>query len=182
MLSHLIKGFPHQVDVSSIAVFGHSLGGAAAAAAMLTDSRIKGGLNFDGEIHGPVVADGLARPFALVSSAANKGSPALENWNPFWDHLNDTRVELTISNTTHASFLDIPLLLTIFPLPSELRPKIEAVFGAVDGRQMEKIVDGILTAVFDVLFRGSVAPLCDLKRKFQEVSIVRSSLPQSCSA
>ncbi|OAR02783.1 hypothetical protein LLEC1_04076, partial [Akanthomyces lecanii] len=125
MLGHLTKGFPHHVDVSSIA-----------------------------------------------------GTTGLENWNPFWAHLNDTRVELTISNTTHVSFLDIPLLLTAYPLPSELRPKMEAAFGTVDGRHMGEIVEGILTAFFDVLFRGWVARLCDLKRKFQEVIIVRSSLPQ----
>lgn len=182
MLRHLMKGFPHRVNVSSVAVFGHSLGGAAAATAMLTDSRIKGGLNFDGEIYGPVTSDGLAKPFALVSSAANNGSPGLENWNPFWANLNDTRVELTISNTTHISFLDIPFLLTTYALPSELGPKIEAEFGAVEGKHMQEIVDGILTAFFEVVFRGWAVPLCDLKRKFREVSVVRSSLLQSCSA
>ena len=41
--------------MSSVAMFGHSLGGATAAAAMLEDQRITAGVNLDGSLVGPVV-------------------------------------------------------------------------------------------------------------------------------
>jgi len=51
-------------------MFGHSLGGATAAAAMLDDQRIKAGVNLDGTLFGPVVNAGLDRPFMLVGADA----------------------------------------------------------------------------------------------------------------
>ena len=51
-------------------MFGHSLGGATAAAAMLEDQRIKAGVNLDGTLFGPVVNAGLDRPFMLVAAQA----------------------------------------------------------------------------------------------------------------
>ncbi|KAJ6783099.1 hypothetical protein PWT90_05921 [Aphanocladium album] len=180
--NHIIEGFPHAIDSTKIAVFGHSLGGAAAAALMLENTHIKGGLDFDGEIYGPVVNKGLAAPFVLVSSMVNNGTAGLENWGPFWDHLRDTKLQFSIFNTTHLSFLDIPLLLTVFPLPDTLKPMVEAVFGTIDGDLMELTINGILTAYFDLLFRSCVKPLCGLARRFADISVDKSSLSQSsCS-
>ncbi|TQW00317.1 PAF acetylhydrolase family protein [Cordyceps javanica] len=180
MMNQLTKGFPHRIDLANIAVFGHSLGGAAAAATMLSDNRIKGGLDIDGEIFGPVITEGLSKPFMLVSSEANNGSTSLENWNPFWKNLRNTKVEASIFNTTHISFLDIPLLLTVFPLSKEQKTMVEAAFGTIEGSRIQEVTLGVLTAYFDELFRGRKTPLCNLGRKFHEVSIVRSSLSQSC--
>ena len=47
-------------------MFGHSLGGATAAAAMLADPRIRAGVDMDGTILGKVAKQGVARPFLVA--------------------------------------------------------------------------------------------------------------------
>src|SRR6476661_3123614 len=64
----LPPGLRGALRMSSVAMFGHSLGGATAAAAMLEDQRITAGVDLDGTLVGPVVDAGLDRPFLLVSS------------------------------------------------------------------------------------------------------------------
>lgn len=178
-MASLEEGFPHMLDLSKIAVFGHSLGGATAAVAMLTDSRIKAGLDFDGSIYGPVINQGLSNPFILLSTNASRSEGSLASWDPFYSNLRSTKVDLDIANTTHLSFLDVPFLLTVYPLPENLKPAIESGFGKINGRQMQIIVDSVLTTFFDAVFRGWMAPLCFLARRFRELSVVRESLPHS---
>jgi len=43
---------PRPMNVTSVAAFGHSLGGASVAEAMLHDTRIKGGIDLDGVLFG----------------------------------------------------------------------------------------------------------------------------------
>ncbi|WP_020645887.1 hypothetical protein [Amycolatopsis balhimycina] len=47
-------------------MFGWSIGGATAAAVMHGDPRVAAGVDMDGTFHGPVVTDGLDRPFLLL--------------------------------------------------------------------------------------------------------------------
>ena len=67
VISRLIPGSSQGLNVSKVAMFGHSLGGAATAAAMLNDSRIAGGVSMDGALFGPVVQEGLDRPLMLMA-------------------------------------------------------------------------------------------------------------------
>ena len=60
---NLPAGLRGAMRMSSLGMFGHSLGGATAAAAMLEDQRIAAGVNLDGSLVGPVVDAGLDRPF-----------------------------------------------------------------------------------------------------------------------
>jgi hypothetical protein len=50
---------------------GHSIGGAAATAAMLADSRIRVGLDMDGATCAPIPDDGLSRPFSFLGKQSN---------------------------------------------------------------------------------------------------------------
>jgi acetyl esterase/lipase len=59
------------IDPARIAMAGHSIGGAAAIAAMLADSRIQAGLDMDGSTIAPIPDEGLSRPFLLLGKAAN---------------------------------------------------------------------------------------------------------------
>jgi predicted esterase len=42
---------PYDYDVSRVAAYGHSMGGAALANAMITDERFAGVINMDGWYH-----------------------------------------------------------------------------------------------------------------------------------
>ncbi|MFF4674537.1 hypothetical protein ACFY1C_32730 [Streptomyces sp. NPDC001279] len=52
-------------------MFGHPLGNATAASAMAAGTPITAGANLDGSLFGPVVANGLRKPFLLMSEDAD---------------------------------------------------------------------------------------------------------------
>jgi hypothetical protein len=55
-----------RLDLSRVGGFGHSLGGAAMAGAMLADRRLRAGADLDGRLFGPVIRRGLNRPFGIA--------------------------------------------------------------------------------------------------------------------
>jgi len=83
LLTHLLtlsrtKGAPfyRQIDAAQVGVFGHSLGGRAAAAACLLDGRIRACLNEDG-----TADDGVHhRPYWPIGDHAISGSFAMLDW------------------------------------------------------------------------------------------------------
>jgi predicted dienelactone hydrolase len=98
VIHHLIPGRGCAPDPNSVAMFGHSLGGATAAAAMVNETRIKGGLNLDGAILNcsDVLELGLDRPFLLFGHQNNTrfyngtteaADYSAETWSDFWSVL-----------------------------------------------------------------------------------------------
>ena len=79
---------PRPVSVTSVVAFGHSLGGASVAEAMLHDSRIKGGINLDGRLFDSLemVNTTLSRPFIQFASEASINRSSLP-WDQEWQHL-----------------------------------------------------------------------------------------------
>ena len=57
-----------RLDLQRIGVFGHSLGGAAAAGAARLDERIDAAINLDGGMFGAVSTEGSRVPFLLVNA------------------------------------------------------------------------------------------------------------------
>ena len=60
--------FNGRLDVTRIGVFGHALGGAAAAEVCSRDTRAKAGLDIDGWLFGDVRKVGLKQPFMFIMS------------------------------------------------------------------------------------------------------------------
>lgn len=101
---------------------GHSFGGAAAAAAMLNDTRIVGGVNLDGMMFGPVLNAGIGRPgipqsFLLWGSEGHNSSVE-ESWARFletvrrWDPEQWVR-ELSLKGSTHGTFWDAGVIADV---------------------------------------------------------------------
>src|SRR4051794_36339741 len=61
-----------RLDLARVGGFGHSLGGAARAGAMLAARRLRAGAAFAARLFGPVIRRGLTRPFAI---AVGEGPP-----------------------------------------------------------------------------------------------------------
>ena len=101
----LPAGLRGSMRLSRVGMFGHSLGGATAAAAMLEDRRIKAGVNLDGTLFGPVVDAGLDRPFMLVASEGHSRDRD-ESWAKFWANLRGWRLNLQLTGSAHDSFTD----------------------------------------------------------------------------
>ena len=101
------------IDPSRIAMAGHSIGGAAAIAAMLADSRIRAGLDMDGSTHAPIPDEGLSRPFLFLGKQSNytPGSGGnVTTWERDWKLLTGWKRWLLVAGAVHASFTDLGLL------------------------------------------------------------------------
>ncbi|THC94917.1 hypothetical protein EYZ11_005600 [Aspergillus tanneri] len=62
--------FRRYLNLNRVAAIGHSFGGATAAQVTQNDTRFAGGLNFDGNLYGPVVKTGLNKPFINFGAEA----------------------------------------------------------------------------------------------------------------
>jgi hypothetical protein len=115
------------IDPSRMAMAGHSLGGAAAIAAMLADSRIRAGIDMDGSTDAPISDRGLSRPFLFLGkqSSYTPGSGgavtpgtrdwkllrgAVITWERDWELLTGWKRWLVVAGAVHASFTDLALL------------------------------------------------------------------------
>jgi Platelet-activating factor acetylhydrolase, isoform II len=114
------------IDLSRIAMAGHSAGGAAAIATMLADSRIRAGIDMDGSTAAPIPDEGLARPFLFLGkqSSYTPGSRgavttlrdwkllrgAVTTWERDWELLTGWKRWLVVAGAVHASFTDLALL------------------------------------------------------------------------
>ena len=68
--------FAGRLDLESIGVFGHSLGGATAAQFCHDDPRCKAGADLDGALYGngKVIQEGLRQPFLFILSDHGEAS------------------------------------------------------------------------------------------------------------
>jgi dienelactone hydrolase len=115
------------IDPSRMAMAGHSLGGAAAIAAMLADPRIRAGIDMDGATCTPIPDHGLSRPFLFLGKQSNytpgSGSAApagtrawkllrgaVSTWERDWELLTGWKRWLVVAGAVHASFTDLALL------------------------------------------------------------------------
>ncbi|WP_283135856.1 alpha/beta hydrolase family protein [Rhizohabitans arisaemae] len=152
-------GLRGALDLSRAGMFGHSLGGATAAAAMHADPRVKAGANLDGSVFGPVLRDGLNRPFLQVGSSEHRRDND-PSWAALWPRLRDWRLELRLDGSGHNSFTDMQVLLRQHPLGTPAA-QIDEMIGTIDGPRSMVIQRRYLRAFFDRHLRGRPAPLLD---------------------
>jgi dienelactone hydrolase len=143
------------IDPSRIAMAGHSIGGAAAIAAMLADSRIRAGIDMDGTIPVPIPDHGLSRPFMLLGKQANytPGSEgAVTTWERAWNLITGWKRWLLVAGAVHASFTDLGLLA------DQLGIDIDA---SISGARSLDITRVYVRAFFDQHLRGRPQALLD---------------------
>lgn len=123
---------PGKLQLDRVALIGHSLGGATAAQAMLNDTRFAGGINFDGNLHGSVIQQGLDRPF-INFGQASLADPGYETWNQTWPHLHDFKLQLQLKDSLHLTFSDLPVMLDSAPSARALRNATATTLGSLPG-------------------------------------------------
>ncbi|TPX07080.1 uncharacterized protein E0L32_010975 [Thyridium curvatum] len=156
-LKHTVaRKFPGQIACDKVLAFGHSLGGASSAAAMLSDKRILGGTNLDGKLIEPVLSKGLDRPFFLLGRPNHRQEET--TWVTFWDKLRGPKVEEEVLGATHGSFTDYPLLVNVLNIPEAYRPAIEAQFGTVKD---VNLVTKTVANFFEFVLSGKAKPLLE---------------------
>ena len=154
----------HALDLSKVALAGHSFGGAAAAEAMRLDPGVRAGINLDGAMHGQVVETGLDRPFLQF------GFDGHVEQDPTWTSFRTRSPQTTtleIAGAAHMNFTDVPALFA-FRAPDEPREFLQ--IGAIDPRRSTKIQTAYVRAFLDHHLRNEPTPLLDgPSRRYPEV-------------
>jgi pimeloyl-ACP methyl ester carboxylesterase len=121
-------------------IFGHSLGGATAAAATLSDQRLNGAVNLDGSFFRDVLIKGAAKPL-MIMSHDGKNLTTDDSWAAVWNATQKvTKVAITIGDTAHGSYSDLPLIADALGLPAEMRRQLDPFVGALPGTYVRDVV------------------------------------------
>jgi hypothetical protein len=143
------------IDPSRMAMAGHSVGGAAAIAAMLADSRVRAGLDMDGSTHAQIPDHGLSRPFLFLGKQSNYtpgDEGAVTTWERDWELLTGWKRWLLVAGATHASFTDLALLADQTGID---------IGAALSGARSLDITRAYVRAFFDQHLRGRPQALLD---------------------
>ncbi|MFF6972492.1 lipase [Streptomyces sp. SID5473] len=166
----LPAGLREALDLRRIGMIGHSLGGAATAAAMHTDGRIAAGASLDGGAAGPVVDAGLDRPFLVVDTYGKGGMETNPALRTFWSKLRGWRRRLTVAGAAHQSFGDEALILPqVAPLLGMDRATLEGEVGTIPTHRAQAFQRAYPRAFFDLHLRGRGRLLDGPSRDFPEV-------------
>jgi pimeloyl-ACP methyl ester carboxylesterase len=148
----LLPAFPRR-RAPKAAVIGHSLGGAAAAAAMLAMPSLHSGLNLDGSMFGRVLTTGLDRPFMLVGHA-NKTQATDPSWAAVWPQLRAWKREFEVTKAAHYSFSDLPAVVAALGLQDVLPVEVGDVLGRIEGERMAGLTVRYVCAFLDRTLKG----------------------------
>ena len=163
------------IDASRMAMAGQSIGGAAAIAAMLADSRVRAGIDMDGATHARIPDHGLSRPFLFLgkqssytpgSGAATlatrsreaklrlkkSGGATAMTWERDWRFLTGWKRWLLVAGAIHASFTDLVLLADQVGIDTGT---------ALPGARSLDITRAYVRAFFDQHLGGTPQPLLD---------------------
>ncbi|MFD8724809.1 alpha/beta hydrolase family protein [Streptomyces sp. NPDC059629] len=142
----------HHIDKHEIGMAGHSIGGAATAATMIADPRVRAGVNMDGAFHPAPMPGQINRPFLMLGAAANHPAGGHDtSWGQAWAALGGYKKWLTVAGADHTSFTDLDLLLKEAGFPT---PPLSPERGVVITREY-------VTAFLDQTLKGIHSPLLD---------------------
>lgn len=163
-------GYGRAIKESALktAIFGHSLGGAAAAAAVMAIPSIRGGVNLDGTMFGSVVNTGLKQPFMLMGHD-NKTQETDPSWKAIWPKLTGWKREFEVKKAAHYGFSDLPLVVKVLGLQEQLPQEVNQVLGTVDGSRMMNITVSYVAAFLDLVLKGKSNAILNGSKSFSEV-------------
>ncbi|MGW7070862.1 alpha/beta hydrolase family protein [Streptomyces sp. NPDC054855] len=140
------------IDTRRIGAAGHSLGGNAAAVAAGTDPRVRAATNLDGTFFAPVPPAGTGRPVLMLGTRKDH-NPSAEDatWPRQWDRLHGWKRWLTVADSGHLTFTDLPILGGQLNRTDPSAP--------LSGKRSGEITTGYVTAFFDQHLRDRPSPL-----------------------
>ncbi|MBD0742585.1 alpha/beta hydrolase [Streptomyces sp. CBMA152] len=141
----------HLIDKHEIGMAGHSLGGAAAAATMIADPRVRAGVDMDGAFFPAPMPGQINRPFLMLGRADHSPGDHDTTWEQAWAALGGYKKWLTVSGADHFSFADQDVLQEQAGFPT---PPLSPERGVAITREY-------VTAFFDQTLKGIHSPLLD---------------------
>ena len=169
--TELFPGYMRSQSVSKVAVVGHSLGGAAAASAMMKMSSLRGGVNLDGSMFGPVLKTGFDGPFMLMGHE-NKTQETDPSWKTIWPRLTGWKKEFEVKNTAHYSFSDLPLAISALGLDGKLPVEVGQLLGSIEGRRMTSLTTKYVATFLEMVLKDKEGAFSKVGDQFPEVSEV----------
>jgi penicillin G amidase len=108
--------FSGKLDLDKVGILGHSLGGTTAAETLALDERFLAGINQDGGLFGRNADASLTQPFMFINAdrtnALQEDLPFFELQQAFLANLRGDGYDLSIAETEHNSFTDLPFLIS----------------------------------------------------------------------
>ena len=115
----ILKGM---MDLETVGIFGHSLGGATAGEMAITEPSIKAGVNLDGFQFGRLLETELTIPFMFMWENGRSTENTTNGNEIFYQKSKAPCYSLVIKGFEHATFTDLPLFRSIWQ-SSELNPE-----------------------------------------------------------
>lgn len=101
-----------KLNLNQIGAFGHSAGGGTAGQVMLSDSRIKAGINWDGAQWADMIDSTLHQPFLRIEAVRDSATFA-PNDLIYHNGSKAVMYDVKVNGFGHSNFSDIPLLIPV---------------------------------------------------------------------
>ena len=171
VVRQFIPSLRNGLNTQRVAMFGHSLGGAAAASSMMIDPRIIGGVNLDGTFFGPVIERGVCNPF-LIFAHEGKNQSTDPSWGSIWPRLGNQKLELMLTGAQHGTFTDLPILVDTLGIAEQLPSEVEGLVGTLSGTRARDVITAYVVAFFDSLYGCRTSSILQKESNlYPEVSI-----------
>ncbi len=136
------------LDTSKIGALGHSFGGATAIGLVAADARVKGALDMDGTLFGPIVGQAIAQPIFFLQSDRGADSTL----DTTFANATGMAYEATVKKALHQNFSD----LALYP---PFATQVSTLIGTIDPVRAIRIARAYQLAFFDDVLSGTASPL-----------------------
>ncbi len=142
------------IDLSRIAMGGHSAGGFTAPYALAEDGRIRAGFNLDGTFPAAPYGRAVDRPFLMMGAPGHApDGKSGAKWGTAYDAFHGWKRWVTVDGTSHSSFTDYA------PIAAALGYQVPDT--TIDGNRAMDLTRRYVTAFVDLHLRGIPQPILD---------------------
>jgi pimeloyl-ACP methyl ester carboxylesterase len=151
-----------KLNLDKIGAFGHSAGGATAGQLMLTDQRVKAGINWDGAQWADMIDSTLHQPFLRIEAVRDSATFA-PNDLIFQQSSESVLYDVKVNGLGHSNFSDIPFLIPVQSINEA---------GIADPYHATELITDFSIEFFEKYLRGnSTIDLRDLGDEYPEVTL-----------
>lgn len=144
-----------KMDLDRVGVMGHSTGGSATALTLALDSRFDAGVTLDApQVPDESVTQGVDDPILIVFAEPSEYTSTIVQ-----NAIEVPGYVLTMSNTSHFSFTDLPLLLPAADVPADAAAQSTRPPGTIDPAVNESTQNQYIVQFFARHLLGEDAPL-----------------------